>query len=58
MGQLENRRLKLQKLLEDILEANGKAKNVYYQPPEGIKISYPCIVYNRQYESSVSYHVH
>lgn len=54
MGQLENRRLKLQKLLEDILEANGKAKNVYYQPPEGIKISYPCIVYNRQYLTKIA----
>lgn len=34
-------RLDLQKKLETILES----RNVYYQPPESMKISYPAIVY-------------
>lgn len=38
-------RLELQTLLESIL-ATG---NVYFQPPETLKMQYPCIVYNRDY---------
>lgn len=34
-------RLSLQEKLEEIL---GN-KNVYYEPPEGYKLSYPCFVY-------------
>ena len=34
-------RLDLHKLLCDILGSS----NVYYQPPESIKMKYPCIVY-------------
>ena len=34
-------RLELQSKLCDVLGSN----NVYYQPPENIKLSYPCIVY-------------
>ena len=36
-----DRRLKLQTLLESI---KGVSK-VYFQPPETVKMSYPCIVY-------------
>lgn len=36
-------RLDLHEILKDIL---GSA-NVYYQPPESVKIVYPCIVYER-----------
>lgn len=36
-------RLKLQILLESILEN----RNVYYQPPSSIRMSYPAIVYSR-----------
>lgn len=36
-------RLELQKLLESILGS----RNVYYQPPESIKIKYPAIIYSR-----------
>lgn len=39
MGQ----RLDLQTLLEDVLGSS----NVYFQPPSGFMMSYPCIVYNR-----------
>lgn len=36
-------RLELQDLLEDILGS----PNVYFQPPESLKIKYPAIVYSR-----------
>ena len=36
-------RLELQSLLEGILGS----RNVYFQPPESVKLSYPCIVYRR-----------
>lgn len=35
-------RIELQSLFEEILET----KNVYFQPPESIKIKYPCIIYH------------
>lgn len=35
-------RLELQTLLEDILGS----RNVYFQPPESVKMSYPAIVYS------------
>lgn len=35
-------RLDLQTQLEEILGT----RNVYYQPPESIKLSYPCILYS------------
>jgi len=36
-------RLKLQQLLKTLLGS----PNVYFQPPENLKLSYPCIVYAR-----------
>lgn len=36
-------RLELQTLLETLLGTG----NVYFQPPENVKISYPCIIYKR-----------
>ena len=36
-------RLELQNLLESIIGS----RNVYYQPPESIKIKYPAIIYSR-----------
>lgn len=38
-------RLELQTLLESVLGTG----NVYFQPPETLKMQYPCIVYNRDY---------
>lgn len=35
-------RLDLQSLFEDILGSG----NVYYQPPESVKLKYPCIIYS------------
>ena len=36
-------RLELHKLLMETLGS----KNVYFQPPESVKIQYPCIIYER-----------
>lgn len=40
---MNNNRIKLQSLLEDILGS----RNVYYQPPPTIQMKYPAIVYSR-----------
>jgi hypothetical protein len=40
-NQRKNRRVELQTKLEEILGS----KNVYFEPPENIKMKYPCIVY-------------
>lgn len=42
-------RIDLYNLLVGILET----RNVYYQPPESLKLKYPCIVYNRRNISNV-----
>lgn len=39
-------RLELQALLVSILESD----NVYFQPPPTVQMTYPCIVYRRDYE--------
>ena len=38
-----DRRLNLQAILENILGS----RNVYFQPPPSIRLSYPCIIYER-----------
>lgn len=38
-------RLELQSMLEDLLGS----KNVYFQPPENVKLNYPCIIYKRSF---------
>lgn len=38
-----DRRLNLQQILVNILGSN----NVYFQPPETISLTYPCIIYER-----------
>lgn len=43
------RRLELQELLEFILGSS----NVYFQPPNNLQLSYPCIVYNRDDEEQL-----
>lgn len=39
-------RLNLQTILEQVLGS----RNVYFQPPENLKMSYPAIVYHLNYE--------
>ena len=41
------RRIDLQIKLEEILGS----RNVYYEPPESLKIKYPCIVYKKDSDS-------
>lgn len=49
-------RIELQEALEDFLGSH----NVWYQPPETIKLKYPCIIYemsriNQVYADNISY---
>lgn len=48
----------LQEILQEIMGVNNK---VYFQPPENLKLAYPCIVYERttalqQYADNEPYH--
>lgn len=38
----EDKRVKLHHVLEDLISS----RHVYFQPPESVKLEYPCIVYN------------
>ncbi len=40
---MSNRRIELQKLLENLLQS----KNVYFQRPQNTKMNYPCILFER-----------
>ena len=40
---MRDRRIELQGKLEEILGS----ENVYFQPPENVKLKYPCFVYER-----------
>lgn len=45
MGQ----RTDLQKSLEECMMRAGCEPHVYFQPPEGLKMTFPCIVYGRSH---------
>ena len=54
----EDRRVELNCLLQKTLGSN----NVYFQPPESLKIKYPCIIYEIDniapiYADDTTYHV-
>jgi hypothetical protein len=36
--------------LQDLLVAILETENVYFQPPPNIRMDYPCIVYNRDFQ--------
>ena len=40
-------RLKLHAELASVLASINKPQNVYFQPPESIRLEYPCIIYKR-----------
>lgn len=40
-SQTQTRRIQLHEILE------GFVDNVYYQPPESLKLKYPCIIYEK-----------
>lgn len=42
------KRIDLHNILVECMEECGLHPNVYYQPPESVKMKYPCIVYTRQ----------
>ena len=44
-----DQRLKIQKILEGILES----KEVYFQPPENVRMKYPCFVYSLSGSESI-----
>jgi hypothetical protein len=46
-----DRRLQLQALLEELIGSS----NVYFQPPETVKLLYPCIVYRRSVVGKTEY---
>ncbi len=55
----EERRIELNGILENILGS----ENVYYQPPESIRMNYPAIVYERDHirhgrADNISYRTH
>lgn len=39
-------RMKLDGILRNVLKENAKAVHLYFQPPSGYKLQYPCIVYS------------
>ena len=39
---MSQRRVQLHRILESVLGS----RNVYFQPPTGTKLQYPCIIYN------------
>ena len=45
----ESRRLELHEKLCEMLGS----RNVYFQPPETVKLEYPCIIYSRGMDESV-----
>lgn len=49
---MEVNRLELHELLSSIMESEGESPNLYFQPPETVKLAYPCIVYRLAYMTS------
>lgn len=46
-----SRRLELDAVLRDLLGENSS--NCYFQPPESVKLKYPCIVYHRNSANTI-----
>jgi hypothetical protein len=43
---MEGNRLVLRRLLSEAMEECGEEPKLYYQPPESMKLAYPCFVYH------------
>lgn len=41
------RRIDLHQKFRALKDASGKPIHVYYEPPESIKLEYPCIIYSK-----------
>lgn len=46
---IKSRRIRLHKILCDVLGSD----HVYFDPPESVKMKYPCIVYERSDDNSI-----
>lgn len=42
---MEVNRLELSTLLSSIMEECGEEPHLYFQPPESVKLEYPCMIY-------------
>lgn len=42
---MEVNRLELSGILEGVMERCGEVPHLYFQPPESVKLEYPCIIY-------------
>lgn len=65
---MEVNRLELSAKLEAIMTECGETPHLYFQPPESVKLQYPCIIYrlrtfdseyadNRPYMTAIAYTV-
>lgn len=43
---MEGNRLVLHSLLTEVMEECGETPSLYYQPPESMRLTYPCFVYH------------
>lgn len=43
---MEANRLILREILKNAMEEAGEEPNLYFQPPESVKLAYPCIIYS------------
>ena len=49
---MEVNRLELHDVLSSTMESNGETPHLYFQPPETVKLVYPCIVYRLAFMAS------
>lgn len=59
-NKLKNRRIDFHNMLQSIF---GEGVSIYFQPPENVKISYPCVIYERydmpiKHADNLNYLVH
>ena len=45
---MEGNRLELHSMLNDVMEQCGEEPHLYFQPPESVKLVYPCFLYKLQ----------
>lgn len=45
---------KRQEFHQKLTNALGEGYKVYYQPPETLQMTYPCVVYHRRYTDTLN----
>ena len=58
---MEVNRLNLHDSLSSIMQSEGEEPHLYYQPPEDVKLQYPCVIYKlasftSRYADNLPYH--